>query len=822
MNIDGNPSTAFDGQADEIIAITSIELKDKYILPVDAPTTAGQVIKSTNTQQLIWDTDTAGTGDVVGPPSAVNNNLCSFNGTTGKLIKDSGIPQGNVYIKGTQLDMSGADIINVGTLGSSTSISNEYQLVDGGLKKWTIDSIPFESDSLGILNAGDTPVLKISQSGDTDFNFNNIENVSTIQANVFAGVDMDLRRDDQTGIAGINFSTQDQIPIPRWFLGTDVGNDNLVILNNTANRNVSFSQDGSLKITHTGDTATQEFKDSNLIFNVGTDVNADAPDIEFKRAGGTLSAPTAVAPAKGPLGRLSALGYDGVSYDFGISMNFETRQATWTPTSHPASWSIYSTDLGGTTPTEKLRVDYLGIGIGEGEGVSSNGYLLPLTRGTDGQVLKLGANGFVSWADDGGGGESLQNVYDNSLTQPQIITSVDEGAIEIQQGVGASNDLIRIKDSAGTDVGSISSDGFYTENGLYIGTPSSYNITKETGDIFQIAQSGQDPFILYAPENLFLNKAGGLGNTQVNGGTLLVNTLFQINQLANNGADGVNNIYRRARGTLTTPLPLVATDEISKADYRGYDGSAYQLGAEIITRTPTGFGPSTRETDVEVWTTPPTDLGGPQKNLTIKGNGQILAGKNKTAANPTYSFENHPTDGMYHTGFASVGIASQGQRILEVANAGAIIEDSKYVKLNSSSQDATTANPVIITFIANGAYISGLIVKVVDVGGLPRVEPIAFNDPDSTGVLGVTQTSSGIAGQSVEVAIGGVFLATPANGATINIGDLCEKSDTIGQNGRIVATAPSVGSVLIALSSGTGDAIGSVKVLCMFKKNESF
>ena len=32
-----------------------------------------------------------GTGDVVGPASAVNNNLVAFDGTTGKLIKDSGV-----------------------------------------------------------------------------------------------------------------------------------------------------------------------------------------------------------------------------------------------------------------------------------------------------------------------------------------------------------------------------------------------------------------------------------------------------------------------------------------------------------------------------------------------------------------------------------------------------------------------------------------------------------------------------------------------------------------------------------------------------------
>ncbi len=39
-----------------------------------------------------WEAITGGgTGDVVGPASAVDGNFCSFNGTTGKLIKDSGV-----------------------------------------------------------------------------------------------------------------------------------------------------------------------------------------------------------------------------------------------------------------------------------------------------------------------------------------------------------------------------------------------------------------------------------------------------------------------------------------------------------------------------------------------------------------------------------------------------------------------------------------------------------------------------------------------------------------------------------------------------------
>jgi hypothetical protein len=44
----------------------------------------------------------SGTGDVVGPASAVADNLTAFNGTTGKIIKDSGKPLAQVPLKNLQ------------------------------------------------------------------------------------------------------------------------------------------------------------------------------------------------------------------------------------------------------------------------------------------------------------------------------------------------------------------------------------------------------------------------------------------------------------------------------------------------------------------------------------------------------------------------------------------------------------------------------------------------------------------------------------------------------------------------------------------------
>ena len=54
-----------------------------------------------------------GAGDVVGPGSAVNNNLAAFDTTTGKLIKDSGIALANVAVNGTGAVLTGDVTITV-------------------------------------------------------------------------------------------------------------------------------------------------------------------------------------------------------------------------------------------------------------------------------------------------------------------------------------------------------------------------------------------------------------------------------------------------------------------------------------------------------------------------------------------------------------------------------------------------------------------------------------------------------------------------------------------------------------------------------------
>jgi len=68
--------------------------------------TVGQVLTLSGG---VWTpvTPSAGSGDVVGPGSAVDSNLASYNTTTGKLIKDSGIAQTNVELQTNKNAASG-------------------------------------------------------------------------------------------------------------------------------------------------------------------------------------------------------------------------------------------------------------------------------------------------------------------------------------------------------------------------------------------------------------------------------------------------------------------------------------------------------------------------------------------------------------------------------------------------------------------------------------------------------------------------------------------------------------------------------------------
>lgn len=84
--------TELDTGTDDAKFATAKAIKDAHNVPSVAPGTSGNVMKSDGTD---WVSGTvAGTGDVVGPASAIDGHLAVFDSTTGKLIKDGGAVPG--------------------------------------------------------------------------------------------------------------------------------------------------------------------------------------------------------------------------------------------------------------------------------------------------------------------------------------------------------------------------------------------------------------------------------------------------------------------------------------------------------------------------------------------------------------------------------------------------------------------------------------------------------------------------------------------------------------------------------------------------------
>jgi hypothetical protein len=120
MNIDGSSSSSSDGNVKNLNATTSIQLTGKYILPTNTPL-ANEVIQALGTtlpngaRETAWNV-IQGVGDVSSSTStSVNNEVCVFDSTTGKIIKNS-----NTMVSALArnpaigaLDMNNNDIDNI-------------------------------------------------------------------------------------------------------------------------------------------------------------------------------------------------------------------------------------------------------------------------------------------------------------------------------------------------------------------------------------------------------------------------------------------------------------------------------------------------------------------------------------------------------------------------------------------------------------------------------------------------------------------------------------------------------------------------------------
>ena len=113
--------------------------------------------------KIAWEADAAGSGDVTGPVSAVNNNLAAFDGTTGKLIKDALVPTAQVALYNGTAPFTTSQTISVTGAAAEMALQSSNNTVDVDLfpGTGTVDERRFQLVSGG----GNTDVQALTDAG---------------------------------------------------------------------------------------------------------------------------------------------------------------------------------------------------------------------------------------------------------------------------------------------------------------------------------------------------------------------------------------------------------------------------------------------------------------------------------------------------------------------------------------------------------------------------------------------------------------------------------------------------------------------------------
>jgi len=115
--------------------------------------TAGQVLTSSGVGVPTWQTLTIPPGDVIGPASAVNNNVVLFDGVTGKLIKDSGTSLSAYLLSSTAASTYqplDGDLTAIAALAGTSGLARKT-----AANTWTLDTNTYLTANQTITLSGD-------------------------------------------------------------------------------------------------------------------------------------------------------------------------------------------------------------------------------------------------------------------------------------------------------------------------------------------------------------------------------------------------------------------------------------------------------------------------------------------------------------------------------------------------------------------------------------------------------------------------------------------------------------------------------------------
>lgn len=141
------------------------------------PGANGQLLKSNGALLApSWD-NVSGTGDVVGPASSTDDVVAVYDGTTGKLLKDSSVVVGDI-VKRADVISTGTDVVQLAVKGSASHTVNIFEVKDSS------DTVLASFDKDGNISSPNIKYANGAISGlDIDWSTNEAYRTKSISSN---------------------------------------------------------------------------------------------------------------------------------------------------------------------------------------------------------------------------------------------------------------------------------------------------------------------------------------------------------------------------------------------------------------------------------------------------------------------------------------------------------------------------------------------------------------------------------------------------------------------------------------------------------------